>query len=264
MRTRLVVPLFVAAGVLGAALLALAGLMAVGWMPGVRQPDYGHVSAGDLGSLAVAGATLLLADFTAILARLTGRSLAATQREATIAEAALAAATKQAALTADLVTATNDQARIAREQLVASWRPLLVFAERPGTDLPEIRPTRDQPFSFFITFVNIGSGPAFVKKGLLMLGSGAFPATDVKPTIVPPGGEVRVFFDVQPQTGGDQQALAIGLAGGAEPKVGAYYQDIGGERAWRTGGRLVKQGTYSWRLVDVEVEDIGLVGLKYS
>jgi hypothetical protein len=259
----------VAAALLGAALLLLAAVIAVGWFPGVGRPDYAHgISAGDLASLAVAGATLLLADFTAILARLTGRSLAATRREAKIAEDALAAANKQAALTADLVAATNEQARIAREQLALTWRPLLADPwgtadPQRGLDDIEIRPTLDQPFAFVVTFANIGAGPAFVKKGLFMLGSAAHLATDVKPAIVARGSQVRLYFDVYPKADGVQNAIAVALAGsGVQPTVGAFYHDIGGERAWRTGGRLVKQGTYQWRLVDVEVADVGLEYLK--
>src|SRR5437660_1769672 len=106
--------------------------MALGWIPGARQPDYGRVSTGDVASLTVAGATLLLADFTAALAWLTRRSIDATRREAEIATDALKAsnrlattAEQQAKITQELVTATNKQAEIAQEQLAASWRPIM-------------------------------------------------------------------------------------------------------------------------------------------
>jgi hypothetical protein len=201
----------------------------------------------------VAGATLLLADFTAVLASLTARSLAATQREATIADRALAEATNQAA-------ATNDLARIAREQLAASTRPLLL-RDPKSADLIEIRSLPDKPFGFMVTFVNMGPGPAFVRQGLLMLGSAAHPATDVQPRIVPPGGVLQLLFNVDPQVA-EQDAIADALRYHTELKVGAFYTDFSVERAWRSGGRLVQKGTYDWQLVDVEVIETGLDSLK--
>jgi hypothetical protein len=259
--TGLVVVGFAVAFLIGAALLLLAAVMAFGWLPGVRRPDYSHgVSAGDLASLAVAGATLLLADFTAILAWLTRRSLAATRREAEIAESALAASNKQATVaedslaaarelaktTQDLVTATNEVARIAQAQLVASWRPMLVDPSERGV---EIGP------SMIVTFVNIGPGPAFVRKGLLGVGAAVRVADEVKPRIVPTGDEVHLTFRLLLGQKPTDQAIGMALSNGTELNAAVFYHDITGERAWRSRGRLVGRRTEARQLVDVEVSD---------
>ncbi len=111
--------LFVAAVVV-VGLLVLAGLAAAGWVPGIAKPDYSHISAGDLGSLVVAGVTLLLADFTAVLAWFTRRAISETRREARIAEAALAAANKQAEIAERSLAAVQEQAKIAERQVEAT------------------------------------------------------------------------------------------------------------------------------------------------
>ena len=274
---RVVVAGFIVGAVVGAALIILAVLTAIGWVPGVRHPDYGVIAPGDVASLAVAGATLLLADFTAMLAWLTRRSLAATRREAEIAEAALEASNKQAAtaekalgaareqatISERLVEATNKQTAIAQAQLVASWRPILAdpLVVGPGK-VPdsirsiEIRPTLDKPFDIKIALVNIGVGPAFVNQGLLSLGAALNVTKDLGPKIVPPGGIVLLVFTLNPTTMEDI-AITNGLGRGDELlAAGALYKDISGEHAWRSRGRLVRQGTYDWQLVDVEVADI--------
>jgi hypothetical protein len=134
-KSPIVIAGFIGGALAGAALMILAVLTAVGWVPGVHRPDYGNVSAGDVGSLAVAGATLLLADFTAVLAWLTRRSLAATRWEAEIAEAALQASNRQAATAEGALAAAQEQARIAsdtlrelRQSRELEWRPILVRA----------------------------------------------------------------------------------------------------------------------------------------
>lgn len=121
------------------------------------------LKAGDLVSVVVGGATLLLADFTAVLAAYTRAAVAATRREAAIAEAAL--------------TASQEQADIAREGLEASWRPMLVgvpwgYSTRPvaGGQIDDSVTSiyfgdgrRTYPnVSVTICLRNIGTGPAIV------------------------------------------------------------------------------------------------------
>jgi hypothetical protein len=127
----------------GVALVVLAVLTAIGWAPGMHPPDYRKISAADVASLAVAGATLLLADFIAILAWLTRRSLAATRREAEIAEAALAVSNRQAA-TAERALA------VAEQQRTEQWEPLVTarLDQTPG----------GWPRS--VTVTNLATGPA--------------------------------------------------------------------------------------------------------
>src|SRR6202022_129624 len=83
------------AALVGAALMVVAVATAVGWLPAV-EPLVNGPSAGNVATFTVAGATLLLADFTALLAWFTWESIGATRREAKIAEDALAAAKRQA------------------------------------------------------------------------------------------------------------------------------------------------------------------------
>jgi len=142
----------------------------------------------------------LLADFTALLAWFTRRSIAATQREADIAQQALTAANRhadiadetlkavqaQAAIAKEQVDATNAQARIAQEQLAASWRPLLAEPRpREAFDVPAS--TTEQAFRFDVRFVNIGAGPAFIAKAFLSFGVAGNPVKTILPKIVPPG-----------------------------------------------------------------------------
>ncbi len=258
---------------IGVLLLLLAVVVAIGWVPGVARPDYAKgVSIGDLGGLAVAGATILLATFTATLAWLTRRSIAETQREATIADGALAAANRQAEAANELarigqeqvkaadrqVAATNEQSRIAQEQLAASWRPLLVNSQ----STVDLSPPADVAFQVEVRFVNIGVGPAFVTKGLLALGVAMNVATQVSPTIVPVSAEVQLTFTLRPATNGVDRAIAEAISSGAQLTAGALYHDISGERAWRSRGRLTQRGTHKWLLADAEVSSIELTFLN--
>ncbi len=255
-RSPLVIAAFIAGALAGATLIILAVLTAIGWVPGVRRPDYGAAAAGDV-------------------AWLTRRSLAATRREAEVAEAALQASNKQAAaaeqalaaaqeqakISERLVEATNKQAAIAQAQLVASWRPILADPLTVGLGKAprsiEIRPTLDKPFDIHVALVNIGVGPAFVNQGLLSLGAAMNVTKDLGPKIVPPGGLVLLVFTLNP-TAPEDIAITNGLGRGDELLAGALYKDISGEHAWRSRGRLVRAGTYDWNLVDVEVADIEL------
>ena len=232
----------------GVALFLVAGLTAIG-----KGPAIPHL--GDVASLAVAGATVLLAVATATLAWLTRQSLATTEREVVIAEAGLEEARQQAKLSAALVTATNQQVQIARDQLAASRQPLL--ADPRETNRTDIRPDERKPWTFVVKFVNIGPGPALVKKGLLSLGVAHHVASDIGPKIVPSGGEVRLAFTFHPETAnGVDAALTRQVMNGGELAVSAFYHGLGREQAWRSVGRLSRQGTYDWQLVDVEVENV--------
>jgi hypothetical protein len=78
----------------GIGLIIGATALAFRYVPVPRLPE--GITMADVAGLAAAGATLLLAVFTALLAWMTRRSIDATEREASIAALALAAADKQA------------------------------------------------------------------------------------------------------------------------------------------------------------------------
>jgi hypothetical protein len=132
-------------GVLGLGLLSLSILGLLGQFSTPVGPVRQHLSAADFASSAVAGATLMLAVFTAYLAIETRASVAATRREAAIAEQTLIVATDQAQATVALVA----EAQVDRD---LNWRPYMVvvtgFIDSPNsTDA--------------VVFRNIGRGPAF-------------------------------------------------------------------------------------------------------
>jgi hypothetical protein len=132
-------------GVLGLGLLVLAILGLVGQLSTPVGPIRQHLTAADFASSAVAGATLMLAVFTAYLAMETRASVAATRREANIAEQTLIVAKDQARATVDLVA----EAQVDRD---LNWRPYLMavtgFAGAPNS--PDA-----------LRLKNVGRGPAF-------------------------------------------------------------------------------------------------------
>lgn len=132
-------------GLLGFALLVLSILGLLGQFSTPTGPVRQHLSAADFASSAVAGATLMLAVFTAYLAIETRASVAATRREAAIAEATLIVAKDQAKASADLVT----EARVDRD---LNWRPYLVAIG----SFPDSPDSADA-----VVLRNIGTGPAF-------------------------------------------------------------------------------------------------------
>jgi hypothetical protein len=141
----LLVSLGAAASLTGWSLLALLGIV---------PPPAHALTSSDLASMAVAGATLLLATVTVTLALFTRGSLALGRAELTLAEKSLkavedqaskqaeqvaatltqaaamqeqvAATQKQVGATQEQVTATQSQVAIARQTLEAGWRPFLV------------------------------------------------------------------------------------------------------------------------------------------
>lgn len=256
----------VALGILiGIVPLVLAVVILLGALPLSLLQGVGGAS-----SLAAESATVLLAVFTGLLAWVTRRSIEATQREANIAAAALAASIRQAdvaekalravqdqaTIAERQVSATNEQARIAQEQLAVSTRPLL--AEPRETYFVSVAPNLNQPYGFELYMVNIGPGPAFVKKGLFNLGAAMVAASDIRPKIIKPNGVIIIAFTLDPKKGVDIAITNALLQGSAQLTAGALYHDISGERAWRSRGRLAKRGTNQWLLVDVEVETIAL------
>lgn len=177
---------------------------------------------------------------------------------AEIADRTLQSVQEQVKAAERQVTATNDQNRIAQEQLAASWRPLLVNS----LSVVDLSPPTDAAFQVEVRFVNIGVGPAFVAKGLLALGVATNVATQVSPTIVPVGAEVLLTFTLKPASDGVDRAIADAISKGVQLTAGALYHDIGGERAWRSRCRLTQRGTHTWLLADAEVSSIELTFLK--
>jgi hypothetical protein len=258
----------------GVGLIALAVAIAVKVVP---APSYQQgVTTGDLAAAIGAGATLLLADFTALLAWVTRRSIDATQREADIATAALAASNRQADVAEKALKAVQDQVDIAKEQLsiakeqaaaatersrlereqfAATTRPHL--ADPRTTGFIEVTPDLVRPFGFEVVMVNLGPGIASIAKGMLAMGSVVILADAVKPKIVAAGDEVRLAFSLSPVGGGvSDHAIAKSMVSGQNLQAGALYSDITGQRAWRSRGSLVHRGSSQWLLVDVEVTDI--------
>jgi hypothetical protein len=243
--------------VIGVALVVAAIAGGVGWLPAVK-PLVKDTSAGNVATFTVAGATLLLADFTALLAWFTWQSITATRREAKIAEDSLIAIQKQAKIAERQVTATNAQTDVARAQLTASWRPILV--ER-GMEAPsiDIHPSLEEAFTFETDWVNIGRGPAFIRKAFLTLVAGGSPAIAIRPRIAEPGGIVHVVFRLSPSDGLDR-SLTQQLTQGSDVKAYVLYHDVGRGAAWRSEASLTKlekfPTMFDWTLTDAEISEV--------
>jgi hypothetical protein len=117
----LFVLLVLVVGLIGATLpwLSYAGWVSI---PGVRVDDTQHVavSVTDLASVSAAGATMLLAGFTAVLALYTSRSLQQARQEARIAEDSLEVVKGQGAIFQQQVEAAQAQVAATRDALKAS------------------------------------------------------------------------------------------------------------------------------------------------
>src|SRR5260370_39316832 len=210
--TLLLVSLGAAAGLTGWSLLALLGT-APAPSPG------GHaLASSDLASMAVAGATLLLATVTVLLAVFTRRSLDQGRRELLLAEEAVRSAQEQAKKQAEQVTATQAQvaatlaqADVARQTLEASFRPALVdvplgpatrfspmLGHVPGA---EIAMGTDQQgtVTVEVPLRNIGPGPAVITKAMLSVGQLHGPASALASSIVAVGESVLIGFEIKPQ-----------------------------------------------------------------
>lgn len=246
-----------ALGILGFGLLVFSILGLFGLISTPLGPVRQHLSPADLASSAVAGATLMLAVFTAYLAIATRASVAATRREAAIAEEALAAAQEQARIGAEQVKATNRSAEIAQETLEASWRPILVdvpwgYARYEGEDAHLID-AYSGPWSaggptltvFDVPFRNIGSGPAVIRRALIAGGVATSDAESFTSSMVAPKELARVKF-VLPHDEAVPKAIADMLKS-KEPRSPAvaatvWYSDQRGQRTWRTRAELRASG----------------------
>ena len=200
--------------IIGVALIVVAVAGAKGWAP--AAPFVTATSAGNAATFTVAGATLLLADFTALLAWFTWESIRATRREAKIAEDALTAANRQADVAEKGLQAAQDQAKIAEQQVAATnkqaeiaersirelirtreldWRPVLI-----RSDVGALSSAQGIAFRQ-VTIHNAGRGPAmnlfYVREdktanSAVYLVAGAF-------TLAPgEGGEVSAFERREP------------------------------------------------------------------
>jgi hypothetical protein len=259
----------------GVGLTAFALAIALGLAAGPHLS--GGATTGDVAAMIGAGATLLLASFTALLAWVTRRSIDATQREADIAAAALAASNRQADVAEKALKAAQDQVEVAKEQVAiareqaaadkeradrerqqfeATTRPQL--AEPRATQFVNLTADLVRPFGFEVVMVNLGPGIAFVAKGLLAMGSVIVMADAIKPKIVAAGDEVRFTFNLSGQSGLSDHAIANAMVNKQSLQVGALYSDITRQRAWRSRGSFVNRGTDQWLLVDVEVQDTSL------
>jgi len=233
-----------------AALLVLAALEAfvTGWalfaLFGVVSPP-GHATAtADLASIAVAGGTLILATVTVVLALLTRRSLALGAAELKAAEDSVRAVNEQTGKLADQVTATQGQAKVARETLEATWRPFLVdvpygFATRGSArggsgDAAVINVWKNDNGSMEadVPLRNIGSGPAIINRAEVSVNQLHERASRWSPAIVAPGEVVRLRFEVALGTA-TRNALVDALANLRPCVVTVFYSDQGTGK-WRS------------------------------
>jgi hypothetical protein len=238
-----------------AAVLGLA-LMAVGLVGFLVKAA--SLSPADSASIAVAGATMLLAATTGALALFTWESLATAQQEMRNTEVALKVA--------------REQARIAEETLLAGWRPLLTEPLGASTFNPRaehyvrvnITPRLDQNFTFEVGFVNSGRGPAIVTKAMFGMGSLAIAATQFRPRIVPQNEVLIATFEVDHRPDYQELVRALGdTTGTYDFKVAATYHDIGPLRAWQSLGRLVRLGrSMDFEVFNLEVTEIPLEQAK--
>ena len=236
-------------GILGLGLLAFSILGLFGLIGTPLGPVRQHLSPADLASSAVAGATLMLAVFTAFLAIATRASVAATRREAAIAEQGLAAAQEQARIGAEQVKATSRHAEIAQETLEAGWRPILVdvpwgYSLDSDEDahafdmyVGKWSDTGPTIAAFDVPFRNIGSGPAFIRRALIAGGVAPYEPRGFTSSIVAPRDMTKVKFAL-PQNEAVPTAILEMLKSkeprAAEVAVTVWYTDQRGQRTWRT------------------------------
>jgi hypothetical protein len=239
-------------GMLAFSILGLFGLINTPVGP-VRQ----HLSPADLASSSVAGATLMLAVFTAYLAIATRASVAATRGEAAIAEKALQAAQEQAQIGAKQVDATNRNAEIAKDTLEAGWRPMLV-------DVPtQWDPARSKVqimsgdiiggLSIELWLRNIGSGPAIITRAGVHAGSAGGPASAIMSSVVPVGEATRLEFQLAPEP--PTNAVISTLKQSQPVRVTVFYSDPGGHHQWRTRVELAQAEGSEWRIRSLELSE---------
>jgi hypothetical protein len=258
-----------------AALLLLVGLEALvtGWallaLFGVAPAPGQATTIGDQASIAVAGGTLILATVTVVLALLTRRSLTLGAAELKAAEDSVKAVNEQTGKLADQVTATQGQAKVARETLEASWRPFLVdvpygFANRGSArggvgDAAVIDVWKNDNGSqeADVPLRNIGSGPAIIHRAEVSVNQLHERASRWSPAIVAPGEVVRLRFLVA--TGTATRNALIDALKKLEPCVITVFYADQGTGKWRSRvylHRLPEEGpVYTVDFVELYVGD---------
>jgi hypothetical protein len=146
----------------GIGLIAGAIVLASGAVPVPSLPT--GITMGDIAALMAAGATLLLADFTALLAWITRRSIDATQREADIAAQALAASVRHADIAEAALKATQASIKLQERDVDLKERQRL---DALRTAFPHLR----------VVFTQHNAAAV---KGTLSVLAGTALATDVK------------------------------------------------------------------------------------
>lgn len=240
---------------------AVIGLALMAWAVVGFTSNASSVKASDYASMAVAGATLLLAAITGTLALFTWETLASARQEMKDTAEALKVAQDQA-------RASSEQARLAEETLLAGWRPLLTEPLAATMLSPRaqqytrvtIVPHRDQNFAFDIGLVNSGRGPAIVTNALFAMGSLNIPCVRFRPRIVPPNEVLVVTFEVDQRPENQELIKAIAdTTGTFDFKVSVVYHDLGPIRAWRSLGRFARDGrSTTFEVVDVEITPVPL------
>jgi hypothetical protein len=207
----------------------------------------------DLASFAVAGATLMLAAFTAFLALETRESVVATRVEAGIAASALEQARKQA-------EATDRQASIAQQTLEASWRPVLVDVLPPrGAAEPDYATAGATPrpgggFDFRVRFRNVGSGPAIISRAGIHAGSAGVLATSITSSVVAPDEMTTLDFELK-QEATEAHPVIANIRSRVPVTVDVSYGDQGGHHRWVTRAEVYPVEVDTWRIRSVELSD---------
>jgi hypothetical protein len=236
------------------ALISILGLLGLALLGYAILGLFGFKSAAvDLASFAVAGATLMLAAFTAFLALETRESVIATRVEAGIAASALEQARKQA-------EATDRQAGIAQETLEASWRPVLVDVlpplNRADADFSNagVSPRQRGGLTVSVRLRNIGSGPAIISRAGLSAGAAGVEASRTISAVVAPGDMTTLEFDL-PAENTEAHAVIAALTAQAPVAVTVFYGDQGGHHRWRTRAELHSRDKFTWRIRSLELSE---------
>lgn len=182
----------------------------------------------DLGGLAVAGATLLLAAFTLELALSTRAALDQAQADFALEHQTL---TEVQAQTTEL----KRQATATEAALTSSWRPILVDVprgahERGDIDASSVSAWTDMAKServIELSLMNIGSGPAFIEDATLEVGSARKAHDWASGHAIPSGSVMHLAFRFDLADQVDQTML-----------LKVRYKDLGGH-GWRSQASIV-------------------------
>lgn len=254
----LLISIGVAASLTGWSLLSLLGVTPAP-SPGSRA-----LAPSELASFAVAGATLLLATVTVLLAVFTRRSLDQGRRELQLAELALSTAQDQVKKQAEQVTATEAQADVARQTLEASFRPTLVdvplgpatrYSPAAGQVLAaEIVVAKDQQgtVTVEVPLRNIGAGPAVIAKAILSVGQLHTAEAVLTSSIVAVGESLLIGFEIKPE-GAVLINLASQVAAMKPCVVTVIYGGQGGPGSWRSRVYLRARNANRYEIERVEL-----------